>query len=866
MEFDFPQFVRASDNTAPPASPQKSLWQMVMEAGPNDVLPERVVPRRAAAHRIAGYDSDNSEGSNRGGGRHNDENVSAKDGTAAAALTSRSSWTPTPYMLQHLMSSGFVSQFCVLNGIECTARLPPPPCMRLKDLQLPPFVLARLQRQLLRPRASRRPNLQELREAVFGGAVAAEADGSVNAVSAAVEADGEELVLTALQQLTLTSMLLGHHTVSIGPRATGKKTAGWLATAAATLARGSHNSENEDGPSEDVMNREAGEAQMMQPRAMILVNSFSEVQQCNRWLQAVFTADAFSPVTFRRGEAELVALPVMHEERFGRYAGAGQQAAVAPQQLTAAVTAATPPPPQPPQRAEVDQTRQHRHVSRGRSREASHRHRHHHRSESPTSHKREKRRRHRSDSNHSRKRRHRRSHSRSHHRDERRRSRRSSRRRSHHSSSRKRRRSSSSRTLHRHHHRRRRDEQQARVERHDNSDTQQVPDIPTMSVPSTAVPPPVVYNPVAVHAPHKEIPKFLQQRVPILITTHQSIAEALEKVRGQAEVLPLECVRVVCVSDADRVAQPTSQVAVDASWWISVSNAVDVECQYIVSASRMYDEVEGWLRNTLLRDTPDVVNSYRQRDDTVWCGVQHLAEVVAVEGMEERNAQPMFERVEAVKVDRLIQIVAQHFRSSDASDVADPSFSSSAAPGSAVGSLPPSVGQVAIVVASRREQEAVLPQLLAGLQRRAAQVRATCDMHDFQRGNADVLVTYDWALCTSAASAGVSAHDASRRRVEVIVNYAFPRMLLAPGKEESLLECLTIRTRTLLHGAAAADACTKDVEEEDAAQGEGVSAFFAAASRTARAQPTVWTLLTERQMHGRPGKLLMSRAHALLSQ
>ncbi|KAF8288595.1 hypothetical protein TcBrA4_0007180 [Trypanosoma cruzi] len=44
--------------------------------------------------------------------------------------------------------------------------------------------------------------------------------------------------MSALQQFAVTSMLLGHHTLSVGPRGTGKKTAGLLATGALTLARG----------------------------------------------------------------------------------------------------------------------------------------------------------------------------------------------------------------------------------------------------------------------------------------------------------------------------------------------------------------------------------------------------------------------------------------------------------------------------------------------------------------------------------------------------------------------------------------------------------------------------------------------------
>ncbi|RNF01988.1 hypothetical protein TraAM80_06650 [Trypanosoma rangeli] len=81
----------------------------------------------------------------------------------------------------------------------------------------------------------------------------------------------------------------------------------------------------------------------------------------------------------------------------------------------------------------------------------------------------------------------------------------------------------------------------------------------------------------------------------------------------------------------------------------------------------------------------------------------------------------MFERAEAAKLRRLLGIVTRHFRASHAdgvghSDVAgtqrpahDAAMTFSAAAPSS------SVGRMVVVVSSRKEQDAVFPQLLAGL-------------------------------------------------------------------------------------------------------------------------------------------------------
>ncbi|PWV08404.1 hypothetical protein C3747_90g159 [Trypanosoma cruzi] len=299
-------------------------------------------------------------------------------------------------------------------------------------------------------------------------------------------------------------------------------------------------------------------------------------------------------------------------------------------------------------------------------------------------------------------------------------------------------------------------------------------------------------------------------------------------------------------------------MAVPTSWWISLSNAVDVECQYIVSASRMYDEVDRWLQETLLQETPDVVNRYRQRDDTVWDGVQHIIEEVFVDEAEEYGAQQMFERVEAAKVRRLLRIVKQHFCSSHVnsgghSEVAGSHrHTNGSAASNSETPLTSSVGRMVVVVSSRKEQESVFPQLLTGLRETDARVLCTCQLGDFQRGEADVLVTYDWMLCVASDDGGMK-----NRPVDVVVNFGFPRALMAPGKEESLLECLVIRTRTLLHHTAARDT----VDEKD------VESFFFERrdAPVVRTQPTVLTLLTERQIHGRFGRLLTSRAQAMFS-
>ncbi|PWU93409.1 hypothetical protein C4B63_31g267 [Trypanosoma cruzi] len=928
MDFVFPEFVRASNDIAPPAPPQKSLWQLVMESGPNDIISERDLPRRAAAnyardygsgidahHGMSGMDGDTAAAGVTG--------LNASTNHAAVGLTSRTSWNPAPYMIQHLMSSGFVSQFAMMHGVECSARLPPPPCLRLQDLQLPPLVLSRLRRQLFLTRGKKtlnldtpqdtlRPKLRELQEIVFGTeAVPSSRAGTDGGGREEEEKDDRQDIdgdeddprevletMSALQQFAVTSMLLGHHTLSVGPRGTGKKTAGLLATGALTLARGIQRQEekaiggekkndpsNDGGAGDEAkveMKHEPADAYKLHPaapRAMILVSSFHEVQWCNRWLQDVFTAGAFMPMTFRRGTAELTPLPVLYESScdWGGKLPPETEARPPPSPLHPPI----PPPvallPLPP--SEESHNRQHflheerqeerslhkrvRDHSRGRH----HRHRHSH---SPAAKERawSRRRRHRSSSRHySRERRHRRGRSHDRRRDKKRRGSRrqhrhrsgdvSSSRSSRHDKKRIRRESSRPRYHHRHDDRHGEDWMQKLSDRKSSVEKGDRVSLECAAV--TAAPPPAAAHDTSMATGFcEEIPQFLQQHVPILIGTHQSLVEALQTVRGQAEIIPLECVRIVCISDADRMAQPNSQMAVPTSWWISLSNAVDVECQYIVSASRMYDEVDGWLQETLLQETPDVVNRYRQRDDTVWDGVQHIIEEVLVDEAEEYGAQQMFERVEAAKVRRLLRIVKQHFCSSHVNSgghsevAASRHHTDGSAASNSATPLTSSVGRMVVVVSSRKEQESVFPQLLTGLRESDARVHCTCQMADFQRGEADVLVTYDWMLCVASDDGGMK-----NRPVEFVVNFGFPRALMAPGKEESLLECLVIRTRTLLHHTAARD--TVDEKDDESFFFEGRDA------PVVRTQPTVLTLLTERQIHGRFGRLLTSRAQAMSS-
>ncbi|KAH8609077.1 hypothetical protein ERJ75_001231500 [Trypanosoma vivax] len=330
MDLVFPVFVRASDSapSLTPPEPQKSLWQLVIEAGPDDTL-QRPTSHAMVTGHYTGREGDGS----RGEGESSEAAITA----ATVPLSTRSSWAPPSYMVKNLMAPGFVERFCAMHGIECSAQVPPPPCLRLEDLQLPPFIVKRLREQLRqddgRPwastKAADKPRLEELREVVFGKMQEAHdsavADNKIAGNAKLDEAQKHEdceVTLTAIQQLTLTSMLLGHHTVTIAPCKAGKKTASLLATAVLLLSREMCDPKAESPKSHrDETEREHGVEEQMNvrkalhsvsskaPCAVILVGSYGEVHQCSQWLQNVFTADAFCLVTFRRGSAELVPLP-----------------------------------------------------------------------------------------------------------------------------------------------------------------------------------------------------------------------------------------------------------------------------------------------------------------------------------------------------------------------------------------------------------------------------------------------------------------------------------------------------------------------------------------------------------------------------
>ncbi|KAG8343330.1 hypothetical protein TRVL_05836 [Trypanosoma vivax] len=363
---------------------------------------------------------------------------------------------------------------------------------------------------------------------------------------------------------------------------------------------------------------------------------------------------------------------------------------------------------------------------------------------------------------------------------------------------------------------------------------------------------------------HEVVPCSLQRSVPVLIATHQAFIEALQSVHGKAEALPIERVRVFCVTDADRVAQPNSQAEVPASWWISLSNSVDVDCQYLISSGRMYEEVNNWLRDTLMRGSPDVVNRYRQRDDTAWFGVQHSVDVVNVEVDTACGQQrKMYEYVEEAKLKRLAEIIMRHFATASGrtstelmarsvDDVTDSNLTTATTKG------------IAIMVSSRKEQEVVLSRLLTLLQDRFGFVRCTCSLEDFQRGSADVLITYDWAILVAHESSKASGVKSSRTESSItgplrfptmVVNYGFPRVFLEPGKEESLLECLVMRTRALLKGYGTADGTIRRTNQTGPSPDSG--------SPMVATKSSVLTLLTERQAYGRLGRLFVQRAQAL---
>nr|CCC92320.1 unnamed protein product [Trypanosoma congolense IL3000] len=310
MDLVFPEFVPASTGvTGAATTARKSLWELVIEASSQQPNIGGVDTFSEQSHRLDREVIPCSK-------EVTDDSRNFEDEMAAAITpTSRSSWLPSPYMTNNLLPKGFVQQFCTLNSIECSARIPPPPCLRMEDLQFPPFVLARLRKQLLssstekslagrvvHPSTEKQCSEAQKPQSVKKAYIGVEATGW----SAGQGADGEKidvnedsggtvgdvLVLTALQQLTLTSMLLGHHTVSIAPHGTGKKTAGLLAVAGLTLAREVSPGANPPVGGDAAIEQDTlatTKASPNGPRAVILFSTYSELQRHAHWLQCVFT-------------------------------------------------------------------------------------------------------------------------------------------------------------------------------------------------------------------------------------------------------------------------------------------------------------------------------------------------------------------------------------------------------------------------------------------------------------------------------------------------------------------------------------------------------------------------------------------------
>eukprot|EP00796_Vickermania_ingenoplastis_P007025 gene7025-4983_t len=332
--------------------------------------------------------------------------------------------------------------------------------------------------------------------------------------------------------------------------------------------------------------------------------------------------------------------------------------------------------------------------------------------------------------------------------------------------------------------------------------------------------------------PSSSLPSYLTRRIPVLLLTYHGLREALESSGSggggmiTSVALPLERVGLFAVMEADKVLRPPLRDSLTASHWVSVMNAMDVDCQVVVTTRSQLEDVHSLMVSAFVPDCKEEdLWCWSLEDQAIWRFLQVDVEPVNVQptggedGHEGRAAPPgeldAFGRphggggprvtgvdIDTAKLLHTAGLVLQHFRERSE------------------GWQGPAV---VVVCGSRREQETVaqhLGKILLESQSRSAAperrhdedeeehtpshagaglLRLTTVPEAFGRGHAEILVLTDTQL-----------HDPREQRtltqlvspnVRLLLHYSIPKGALM-GSEEGLREVLATRARRLLGSTA----------------------------------------------------------------
>ncbi|KAI5691805.1 hypothetical protein MNV84_02192 [Leishmania braziliensis] len=369
---------------------------------------------------------------------------------------------------------------------------------------------------------------------------------------------------------------------------------------------------------------------------------------------------------------------------------------------------------------------------------------------------------------------------------------------------------------------------------------------------------------VAEEDPTAERSDILRQRVPLLITTYHALQTVLGMVQGEASALPpLEHVRVALFANLERALMPPLKESFLHSWWLSLVNALDVECQFVVTADRMGREVRGFLDSTVIPDAGERLVHFDQRDASVWAMMNVQVRAVPVEvpvaasPPNSGNAgRPRISGsdIDAAKVAHLFSIITEHMSSADSHATRDGDVSAFAAHRGRQGA------RVVVICSARREQALVVTQLQGLLgdhehDTHAAVVRVTERAELFRASGAEVLVLTDAQLADPRVARDVQ-HCTD---VDLILHFSLPRPVMTQLEKKEIIDLLAQRGRTIL-GNSKQFCARRWWRTAAVASAAGVGAASGAPNNALDFVPVkveCQLLMTEHNVHGRAGSCVM---------
>ncbi|KAG5508759.1 hypothetical protein JKF63_05257 [Porcisia hertigi] len=361
----------------------------------------------------------------------------------------------------------------------------------------------------------------------------------------------------------------------------------------------------------------------------------------------------------------------------------------------------------------------------------------------------------------------------------------------------------------------------------------------------------------------------LRQRVPLLITTYHALQTALGMVQGEASALPpLEHVRVALFANLERALMPPLKDSFLHTWWVSLVNALDVECQFVVTADRMGSEVRGFLDSTVVPDAGERLVHFEQSDASIWaimdvqvCAVPVELPAAASPPNDGSGGRPRISAsdIDAAKVIYLFSTINKHMPPKGLDEMKYGETAAIAA------HRDRQAARVVVVCSARREQSQVVTRLQRLFEdqeqdRHPSMVRVTDTAELFRASGAEVLVVTDAQLADPRVLRDV--HQCTE--VDLILHFSLPRPVMVHLEKKEIIDVLAQRGRAIL-GHSKQFSSRRWWRGEAAAStvgggGGGDAAASGSPNNITDFLPTkvqCQLLLTEHNMHGRAGSCVV---------